>query len=131
MDARSGLYLVDKPAGPTSFGVLRSLRPAIGPKLGHAGTLDPLATGLLLVLAGRATRIATYLAGLDKRYRATVQFGAESTTLDPEGEVTLTAAITDGAAVRAAAAGLVGQIVQATPAASAVKIDGRRAYARM
>ena len=58
-----GLFLVDKPVGPTSFGVLRSLRPALGQKLGHAGTLDPFASGLLLVLAGRATRLAPYLSG--------------------------------------------------------------------
>lgn len=131
MDASSGLYLVDKPAGPTSFGVLRSLRPALGPKLGHAGTLDPFATGLLLVLAGRATRIAVYLSGMDKEYRATVQFGAESTTLDPEGEISPTGATTAAEAVREAAAAMIGEIVQATPAASAVKVDGRRAYARM
>ncbi len=87
MSPLTGLVLVDKPAGPSSFGVLRSLRPALGAKLGHAGTLDPFATGLLLVLAGRATRLATYLSGLDKRYEAVVQFGATSTTLDPEGEI--------------------------------------------
>src|SRR4029079_18161716 len=84
----TGLLLVDKPAGQSSFGVLRGLRPALGRKLGHAGTLDPFATGLLLVVAGRATRLATYLSGLDKGYDAVVQFGAVSTTLDPEGEIT-------------------------------------------
>jgi len=79
--AANGLFLVDKPPGPSSFGVLRSLRPALGRKLGHAGTLDPFAGGLLLVLAGRATRLATFLSGLDKTYRAVVQFGATSITL--------------------------------------------------
>ena len=127
----TGLLLVDKPAGPSSFGVLRSLRPELGPKLGHAGTLDPFATGLLLVLAGRATRLATYLSGLDKRYEAVVQFGAVSTTLDPEGEIDQTGATTDADAVGAAAAGLTGEVLQAVPAASAVKIGGRRSYARM
>ena len=127
----TGLVLVDKPAGPSSFGVLRSLRPALGAKLGHAGTLDPFATGLLLVLAGRATRLATYLSGLDKRYEAVVQFGASSTTLDPEGKIEPTGAVTDADAVAAAAAGLTGELLQAVPAASAVKIDGRRSYARM
>jgi tRNA pseudouridine55 synthase len=127
----TGLVLVDKPAGPSSFGVLRSLRPALGAKLGHAGTLDPFATGLLLVLAGRATRLATYLSGLDKRYEAVVQFGARSTTLDPEGEMEQTGATTDADAVSSAAAGLTGELLQAVPAASAVKIDGRRSYARM
>ncbi|HEX5249257.1 MAG TPA: tRNA pseudouridine(55) synthase TruB, partial [Gaiellales bacterium] len=123
--------LVDKPAGQSSFGVLRGLRPALGRKLGHAGTLDPFATGLLLVVAGRATRLATYLSGLDKGYDAVVQFGAVSTTLDPEGEITPAGPPTDAEAVAGAAAGLVGEIVQAVPAASAVKVDGERAYARM
>src|SRR6476646_569938 len=127
----TGLVLVDKPAGPSSFGVLRSLRPALGPKLGHAGTLDPFATGLLLVLAGRATRLAAYLSGLDKRYEAVVQFGAVSTTRDPEGDLTPTGATTDAAAVASAAAGMTGDVLQAVPAASAVKVDGRRSYARM
>ena len=127
----TGLLLVDKPAGQSSFGVLRGLRPALGRKLGHAGTLDPFATGLLLVVAGRATRLATYLSGLDKAYDAVVQFGAVSTTLDPEGEITPSGTATDADAVEDAAAGLVGEIVQAVPAASAVKVDGERAYARM
>lgn len=127
----TGLVLVDKPAGPSSFGVLRSLRPPLGAKLGHAGTLDPFATGLLLVLAGRATRLATYLSGLDKRYEAVVQFGAVSTTLDPEGALDETGATTDAEAVAAAAVGMTGDVIQAVPAASAVKIDGRRSYARM
>jgi tRNA pseudouridine55 synthase len=127
----TGLVLVDKPAGPSSFGVLRSLRPGLGTKLGHAGTLDPFATGLLLVLAGKATRLATYLSGLDKRYDAVVQFGATSTTLDPEGDIEPTGAATDAEAVTGAAAGLTGEVLQAVPAASAVKIEGRRSYARM
>ncbi len=127
----TGLLLVDKPAGQSSFGVLRGLRPALGRKLGHAGTLDPFATGLLLVVAGRATRLATYLSGLDKGYDAVVQFGAVSTTLDPEGEIAPGGRPTDAEAVAGAAAGLVGEIVQAVPAASAVKVDGERAYARM
>jgi tRNA pseudouridine55 synthase len=127
----TGLVLVDKPAGPSSFGVLRSLRPALGTKLGHAGTLDPFATGLLLVLAGKATRLATYLSGLDKRYEAVVQFGASSSTLDPEGDIEPTGAVTDADAVAAAAGGLTGEVLQAVPAASAVKIAGRRSYARM
>jgi len=127
----TGLLLVDKPAGPTSFDVLRTLRPTLGRKLGHAGTLDPFATGLLLVLAGRATRLATYLSGLDKRYLATVQFGAVSTTLDPEGLIEQTGTPADPKAVRAAAAGMVGTIRQRVPLASAVRVDGERSYARM
>src|SRR6476660_1546260 len=107
----TGLLLVDKPAGQSSFGVLRGLRPALGRKLGHAGTLDPFATGLLLVVAGRATRLATYLSGLDKAYDAVVQFGAVSTTLDPEGDLTPTGATTDAAAVTSAAAGMTGDVL--------------------
>jgi tRNA pseudouridine55 synthase len=127
----TGLLLVDKPAGPTSFAVIRDLRSLVGPKVGHAGTLDPFATGLLLVLAGRATRLATYLSGLDKRYRAIVQFGAESPTLDPEGEVRETGAATDEAAVRTAAAGMTGDVLQQVPLASAVRVGGERSHARM
>jgi tRNA pseudouridine55 synthase len=127
----AGLYLIDKPTGPSSFGVLRSLRPALGRKLGHAGTLDPFAGGLLLVLAGRATRLATFLSGLDKTYRAVVQFGATSTTLDPEGVLAPTGRTTDREHVLAAASGLTGSLLQRVPAASAVKVDGVRAYARM
>jgi tRNA pseudouridine55 synthase len=127
----TGLFLVDKPVGPTSFGVLRSLRPALGPKLGHAGTLDPFASGLLLVLAGRATRLAAYLSGLDKSYRAVVQFGALSTTLDTEGEIEATGRRVDRSGVLRAAAGLTGTLTQRVPAASAVKVRGERAHRRM
>ena len=127
----TGLFLVDKPAGPSSFGVLRQLRPALGRKLGHAGTLDPFASGLLLVLAGRATRLARYLSGLDKSYRAVIQFGATSSTLDREGELAETGGATDLEAVTTAAAALTGRVLQRVPAASAVHVDGERAYARM
>jgi tRNA pseudouridine55 synthase len=127
----TGLLLVDKPPGPTSFAVIRRLRPLTGPKVGHAGTLDPFATGLLLVLAGRATRLATFLSGLDKRYRAVVQFGAISSTLDPEGEITQTGGRTDAAAVGEAAEALTGEVLQEVPLASAVRVAGERSYVRM
>ncbi len=127
----SGLFLVDKPAGPSSFGVLRMLRPALGRKLGHAGTLDPFATGLLLVLAGRATRLARYLSGLDKSYAAELQLGAVSSTLDPEGELEPTGRRASEDELRAAAGAMVGDIEQRVPAASAVKVGGKRAYALM
>ena len=126
-----GLFLVDKPAGPTSFDVLRQLRPALGRKLGHAGTLDPFATGLLLVLAGGATRLATHLSGLDKSYRAVVQLGATSSTLDGEGELRPTGDVTDAASLRAAAISLTGRIEQRVPMASAVRVAGERSYVRM
>ncbi len=131
MSSGDGLYLVDKPVGPTSFGVLRGLRPALGSKLGHAGTLDPFASGLLLVLAGRATRLAPYLSDLGKTYRAVVQFGQVSTTLDREGDVSETGVRTSADAVAGAAAGLVGEVLQRVPLASAVKVGGERSYARM
>jgi tRNA pseudouridine55 synthase len=126
-----GVFLVDKAAGPTSFDVLRQLRPALGRKLGHAGTLDPFATGLLLVLAGSATRLATYLSGLDKSYRAVIQLGAASTTLDRDGGLAPTGVVTDQPALREAAASLTGVIEQRVPLASAVRVDGERSYARM
>src|SRR6476469_10686877 len=94
------VLLCDKPAGKTSHDIVAAVRREHrGEKVGHAGTLDPFATGLLLVLAGRATRLATYLSGLDKRYEAIVQFGASSTTLDPEGDIEPTGAVTDADAV--------------------------------
>jgi tRNA pseudouridine55 synthase len=81
-----GLVLVDKPAGPSSFAVVSRLRERYGVKVGHAGTLDPRATGLLLVLLGRATRLARYLVGLDKRYATEIRLGLRTTTCDGEGE---------------------------------------------
>ena len=85
--ATAGLVLVDKPAGPSSFAVVADLRRRYGVKAGHAGTLDPLATGLLLVLLGRGTRLARYLVGVDKRYRTEIRLGLRTSTGDGEGEV--------------------------------------------
>ena len=130
MPDATGVLLLDKAAGKSSFGAIAALRPVLGRKLGHAGTLDPFATGLLVVLAGRATRLATFLTGLDKRYRAAVRFGVTSTTDDPEGELTETAATTDEDAVLRSLDGFRGAITQVPPAASAVHIDGERAYKR-
>jgi tRNA pseudouridine55 synthase len=130
--AGGAVLLVDKPAGPTSFAVVAAIRRALGRpvKVGHAGTLDPFATGLLLVLAGRATRLAPYLVGLPKRYEAVLRLGARSSTGDPEGEIEPSGAALPGAqALAAAAADLVGEIEQVPPATSAIKVDGRRAYA--
>jgi tRNA pseudouridine55 synthase len=123
--------LVDKPAGPTSHDVVRDVRRALGrPKAGHTGTLDPFATGLLVVLTGRATRLAPYLTGLDKSYRAVVKLGERSASGDPEGPITPGGPPPDEDAVRAALAGLTGTINQTVPALSAVKVDGERLYAR-
>ena len=125
-----GLVLVDKPAGISSFAAISRLRATYGRKLGHAGTLDPFATGLLLVLTGRATRLASYLVGADKTYEATIQFGARSTTGDPEGEITATGQRTSEQPVQDALPALTGEIEQIPPAASAIHIDGERAYRR-
>jgi tRNA pseudouridine55 synthase len=127
----SRAILVDKPAGPTSHDVVRDVRRALGrPKAGHTGTLDPFATGLLVVLTGRATRLAPYLTGLDKSYRAMVKLGERSASGDPEGPITPGGPPPHEDSVRAALAGLTGTINQTVPALSAVKVDGQRLYAR-
>ncbi len=129
----AAVLLVDKPAGPTSFACVARVRGALGGrrvKVGHAGTLDPFATGLLALLVGRATRLAPYLVGLDKRYRAVVQLGIRSDTGDPEGVLEPgDGPLPDTSALAVACDRLVGSISQVPPATSAIKIDGRRAYA--
>jgi tRNA pseudouridine55 synthase len=129
----AAVLLVDKPAGPTSFGCVARVRGALGGrrvKVGHAGTLDPFATGLLTLLIGRGTRLAPYLVGLDKRYRATLQLGVRSDTGDPEGQLEQGEGPLPGAAALAAAcADFVGTVSQVPPATSAIKVDGQRAYA--
>jgi len=119
-----GLVLVDKEAGPSSFAVVRRVRARFGLKAGHAGTLDPFATGLLVCLVGRSTRLARYLVGLDKRYTATIRLGVRTTTGDTEGdELERTEPAT-----RADVEALRGEVELSVPAASAVKIGGERAY---
>jgi tRNA pseudouridine55 synthase len=121
----AGVALVDKPAGPSSFAIVAQIRRMTGAKTGHAGTLDPFATGLLLILSGRATKLAPALVGLDKRYVTTIDLTATTTTGDPEGDVVERHDVpTDLALDR-----LRGEIELPVPAASAVKIDGERAYA--
>ncbi len=124
MRSQSGLVLVDKPAGPSSFAVVKRLRARYGVKAGHAGTLDPLATGLLLVLLGRATRLARYLVGLDKRYVTEIRLGLRTSTGDGEGEVVEETPIPSQREIEA----LTGELELPVPAASAVKIGGERAY---
>lgn len=135
--ATGGILLVDKPSGMTSHDVVSRVRRAAGTrKVGHAGTLDPMATGLLVVGVGTATRLLTYLVGLDKVYEATIRLGASTTTDDREGEVTATA---DAEAVTSLTAGdvergmlaLRGEIRQVPSSVSAIKVDGRRAHERM
>jgi tRNA pseudouridine55 synthase len=124
----AGVALVDKPAGPSSFAIVAQIRRMTGARTGHAGTLDPFATGLLLVLSGRATKIAPCLVGLDKRYVTDVDLTARTSTGDPEGEVVERLEPPDAADLEQRLAGLRGQIELPIPAASAVKIGGERAY---
>jgi tRNA pseudouridine55 synthase len=125
-----GLLLVDKPGGMTSHDVVDVVRRRLGTrKVGHAGTLDPMATGLLVLGVGRATRLLRYLGGLPKTYEGTARLGVETTTLDADGEVTLERPVTaTEAEVRAAMAALVGDSLQVPPAYSAVKVGGRKLY---
>jgi tRNA pseudouridine55 synthase len=120
----AGVALVDKPAGPSSFAVVAQIRRVTGARTGHAGTLDPFATGLLLLLSGRATKLAPKLVRLDKRYLTTIDLTSTTTTGDPEGEVVERhdpPAVLDVEHLR-------GEIELPVPAASAVKIGGERAY---
>jgi tRNA pseudouridine55 synthase len=124
----AGVALVDKPAGPSSFAIVAQIRRMTGARTGHAGTLDPFATGLLLVLSGRATKLAPRLVGLDKRYTTEVALTARTSTGDPEGEVVETLEPPAEAELERRLAGLRGEIELPVPAASAVKIGGERAY---
>jgi tRNA pseudouridine55 synthase len=120
----NGLVLVDKPVGPSSFDVVKRLRSRYGVKVGHAGTLDPLASGLLLCLLGPSTRLAQYLVGLDKRYETEIRLGLRTTTGDGEGEALEETPIPPQADIEA----LEAEVELPVPRASAVKIDGERAY---
>ena len=124
----SGLILVDKPAGPSSFAIVASVRRRTGARTGHAGTLDPFATGLLLLLSGAATKLASCFVGLDKRYLTDVDLSARTSTGDPEGEVVERLAAPDEGELSRRLEGLRGEIELPIPAASAVKIGGERAY---
>lgn len=129
-----GILLVDKPGGITSHDVVARARRALDTrKIGHAGTLDPMATGLLILGVGAATRLLTFVVGLDKDYTATIRLGAATDTDDADGQITATAAASALAAVTreridAGVAGLTGPIAQVPSRVSAIKVDGRRAY---
>ena len=125
-----GLLLVDKPRGPSSHDVVAHMRRISGEaRIGHSGTLDPLASGLLVLCIGRATRLSEYLLGHDKRYLAQVQLGQSTTTYDAEGAVTLEKPVlATHEDVAAALQTFVGTIRQAPPAFSAVKVGGQPAY---
>jgi tRNA pseudouridine55 synthase len=120
-----GVVLADKEPGPSSFAVVRRVGRRHGLKAGHAGTLDPFATGLLVCLLGHATRLARYLVGLDKRYRTTIRLGVRTTTGDLEGEPLAETPVATPEEIGS----LHGELELPVPAASAVKIAGERAYA--
>lgn len=119
---RAAVLVCDKPAGITSHDLVAEVRRERGVKAGHAGTLDPFATGLLLVLLGRATRLQRYLTALPKTYRATARLGWRSSTGDPEGELTETGRIPEQLGLPT------GRVRQRVPMTSAVKVGGERLY---
>lgn len=132
--APDGLLVVDKPAGWTSHDVVAKTRWLAGTrKVGHAGTLDPMATGVLVLGIGRATRLLTYVVGADKEYTATIRLGVTTTTDDAEGEVMARTEATGVPRPRLdeEVAALTGPISQVPSAVSAIKVDGQRAYARV
>ena len=134
MTAPSGLVLVDKPAGLTSHDVVARTRRLAGTRrVGHAGTLDPMATGVLVLGVERATRLLGHLALTDKTYDATIRLGASTLTDDAEGEVvtTTSAAHLQDDEIQAEVALLTGAIQQVPSSVSAIKVDGKRAYAKV
>jgi tRNA pseudouridine55 synthase len=122
------VILVDKPAGPSSFAIVAEIRRRTGARTGHAGTLDPFATGLLLVLSGAATKLASCFVGLDKRYVTDVDLHARTSTGDPEGQVLEPLDPPRAEELERRLARLRGEVELPIPAASAVKIGGERAY---
>ena len=130
----SGILLVDKPTGPTSHTVVSAARKALGlKKVGHAGTLDPMASGLLTLGVGPGTKLLTYLVGADKRYTATIRLGQSSSTDDAEGELSDVTPSNDVDAatdevIRSGLEGMVGKIEQVPSSVSAIKVGGKRAY---
>ena len=129
--AASGLVIVDKPGGMTSHDVVARVRRLAGTKkVGHAGTLDPMATGVLVIGVEKATRLLGYLTLTEKEYAATIRLGQSTSTDDAEGEITGGAPAADVSAetLAKAVAGLTGDIQQVPPAVSAIKVDGQRAY---
>jgi tRNA pseudouridine55 synthase len=124
----AGIVLVDKPAGPSSFAIVADIRRKTGARTGHAGTLDPFATGLLLLLSGSATKLASCFVGLDKRYLTEIDLTSRTSTGDTEGEVVERTAAPSASELEQRLADLRGVVELPIPAASAVKIGGERAY---
>ncbi len=130
--AVDGFIFVNKPAGPSSFSVVRRIRPQVkGRRIGHSGTLDPSASGLLIIAVGKATRLIGYLPSEPKRYTFTLHFGTETDTLDNEGNIVESGGrVPDKTEIAATLSKFVGTILQEPPRFSAIKIDGKRAYKR-
>jgi tRNA pseudouridine55 synthase len=124
----NGVILVDKPPGPSSFAIVAAVRRRTGARTGHAGTLDPFASGLLLLLSGAATKLQPRFVGLDKRYLTEIDLSKRTTTGDPEGDVVDEHLPPDEGELEARLAELRGVVELPIPAASAVKIGGERAY---
>jgi tRNA pseudouridine55 synthase len=130
-DGKDGLVIVDKPGGLTSHDVVARIRRLAGTRrVGHAGTLDPMATGVLVVGVEKATRLLGYLTLTQKQYEATIRLGQSTSTDDAEGELTKTASAKDVSpeTITTAVAELTGEIQQVPPVVSAIKVDGQRAY---
>jgi tRNA pseudouridine55 synthase len=124
----TGIILADKPPGPSSFAVVHRIRRGTGARTGHAGTLDPFASGLLVLLSGRATKLAQRFVGLDKRYRTEIDLSARTATGDPEGPVVERQEPPAADELEELLADLRGEVELPVPAASAVKVGGERAY---
>ena len=124
----SGIFLIDKPQGPSSFAIVADVRRRTGARTGHAGTLDPFATGLLLVLSGSATKLAPRFVGLDKRYLTDVDLRTVTDTGDRKGSLLAESEAPDAEELERRLEGLRGEIELPVPAASAVKVGGERAY---
>jgi tRNA pseudouridine55 synthase len=124
----TGIILADKPPGPSSFAIVHRVRKRTGARTGHAGTLDPFASGLLILLSGRATKLTPRFMGLDKRYRTEVDLSARTATGDPEGEIVERHEPPSPEELEALLEPLRGEVELPIPAASAVKIGGERAY---
>ncbi|AEV28269.1 tRNA pseudouridine 55 synthase [Sphaerochaeta pleomorpha str. Grapes] len=129
MGNNASILLVNKPSGITSFSSLNTIKRTVDPKVGHAGTLDKFAQGLMVALTGSMTKLNVLFSTMDKRYRATICFGSETDTLDPEGEIVATSPIPSYDEIQQAMKTFIGEIEQQPPQYSALHIDGKRASA--
>ena len=130
MTSKSTAVLLRKEQGVTSFSSLRFVKKNINKKTGHCGTLDKFATGLLIACCGKFTKKVPLLTGMDKVYRAVIEFGKETTTLDPEGEVIKTAEVPSFAVIEKQVSLMVGELDQIPPVFSAIHVDGKNLHVR-